>query len=521
VALLLVGAALQLWILQKRAMESVGRERRQGEAALELAREVEIGHEDEKRSVQALHEISAAQQERHSEAQRHHAAYHDALTGLPNRTFFLDRLSHSIAFMKVNPQTRVAVLFLDVDRFKIINDSLGQGAGDRLLVALGHRLAGCLRSHDVLARLGSDDFSILLEQDPDEADARAVAGRILNALSEPFRIDDQDVIATVSIGITLGDAESEGAAAMLRDADIAMYRSKQLGGGRWELFSRDMHVRAVAHSQLELDLRRALARGELRLVYQPVVCLRTGMISGFEALVRWQHPERGLVSPLEFIPLAEETGLVVPLGAWVLGEACRQARTWQGVQIGHPAVSVNVNVASKQLIGDRFASEGFGAEISRVLVETGLPTSCLNLEITESALLDYAEATEASLRHIRALGIAMQLDDFGTGYSSLSYLQRLPIDTVKIDRSFISGKPEVGLTDPQIVQAIVALAKSLGKHITAEGVETVEQLEALRELNCTSVQGYYVSRPIDAEAARALLASWVPLKAAERVPIAR
>ena len=212
---------------------------------------------------------------------------------------------------------------------------------------------------------------------------------------------------------------------------------------------------------------------------------------------------------------------MVPLGAWVLGEACRQARTWQGVQIGHPAVSVNVNVASKQLISDGFASEGFGAEITRVLAETGLKTSCLNLEITESALLDYAEATEASLRHIRALGIAMQLDDFGTGYSSLSYLQRLPIDTVKIDRSFISGKPEVGLTDPQIVQAIVALAKSLGKHITAEGVETVEQLEALRELNCTSVQGYYVSRPIDAEAARALLASWVPLKAAERVPIAR
>jgi len=508
---LLVAAALEFWILQKRAIDSLRLERRRGNEAEERARDVQVGHEAERSSVRELHEISAATQERHAQAQRHHDAQHDALTGLPNGLFFLDRLSHSIAYMKAHPERRVAVLFLDVDRFKVINDSLGHDAGDRVLMALGKRLSGCLRAEDVLARQGSDDFSIMIEHEPNSRAARVLADRIVRTLEEPFSIDGQDVIATVSIGIALGGSQSADALAVLRDADIAMYRAKQLGGARYEVFASDMQVKARAHSQLELDLRRALARGELRLAYQPIASLQNGRITGFEALVRWQHPERGLVSPADFIPLAEETGLIVPLGAWVLAEACRQARTWQEIRFDRGGVSVNVNVGAKQLISEQFATEGFGADIARVLAETGLDPACLHLEITESALLDYAEATEVALHYVRSLGVALQLDDFGTGYSSLSYLQRLPIDTVKIDLSFISGKPGIGIANPQIVQAIVALALSLGKHVTAEGVETAEQQRALHEMSCTSIQGYHISRPLDAEGARAFLANWKTL----------
>jgi diguanylate cyclase (GGDEF)-like protein len=510
-AALLVAAALEFWKLQKRAIDSLWRERRRGEEAEERARELQVGHEAERSSVRELHEISAATQERRAQAQRHHDAKHDALTGLPNGIFFLERLSQAIANTKTHAETTVAVLFMDVDRFKVINDSLGHDAGDRLLRALGQRLSGCLRAEDVIARQGSDDFSIMIEHELNSRAARMLADRILRALEEPFSIDDQDVIATASIGIALGGPGSADALAILRDADIAMYRAKQLGGARYEVFASDMHVKARAHSQLELDLRRALARDELRLAYQPIASLRHGGITGFEALVRWQHPERGLVSPADFIPLAEETGLIVPLGAWVLAEACRQARTWQGLHFGRGSVSVNVNVGAKQFISERFATEGFGADIVRVLAETGLDPACLHLEITESALLDYAEATEMALHYVRSLGVAMQLDDFGTGYSSLSYLQRLPIDTVKIDLSFISGKPGSGIANPQIVQAIVALALSLGKHITAEGVETAEQQRALHEMHCTSIQGYHVSRPLDADGARAFLANWQSL----------
>jgi diguanylate cyclase (GGDEF)-like protein len=509
-ALLLVAAALEFWVLQRRAIDSLARERRQGEEAGVRARDVQTGYEAEKRKAETLHEASSQKQRMHAEAQLHHAAYHDALTGLPNRAFFLDRLTKSIVDLKLKPAALVAVLFLDIDRFKIINDSLGHAAGDRLLAALARRIAGCLRPCDMLARLGSDEFSILLEDETDVRDARVVAGRILLALAETFRIDEQEVLATVSIGIAVGEARSEGALGMLRDADIAMFRAKQMGGGRYELFAREMYAQAMARSQLEMDLRRALTRGELTIAYQPIASLATGRITGFEALARWRHPERGMIPPIEFIPLAEETGLIVPLGAWVLAEACREARTWQGLQSGGAPVSVNVNVSTRQLLGDGFADHGFGAEVTRVLAETGLDPAYLNLEITESALLDYAKATEAALGYVRSLGVAMQLDDFGTGYSSLAYLQRLPIDTVKIDLSFISGRPGAGISNPQIVQAIVALAQKLEKRVTAEGVETLEQLHQLQALRCTSAQGYYVSRPLDADGARAFLSHWRP-----------
>jgi EAL domain-containing protein (putative c-di-GMP-specific phosphodiesterase class I) len=305
---------------------------------------------------------------------------------------------------------------------------------------------------------------------------------------------------------------------MLHDADVAMFRAKTLGGSRYVIFAQDMSDQIVARSQLEMDLRGALVRGELSLAFQPIVSLGSGRISGFEALARWHHPTRGIISPVEFIPLAEETGLIVPLGVWALGEACRQAVTWQDIQPAGLPVSVNVNVSSRQLVSKSFAAEGFGAEVRAALSKSGLDAGCLNLEITESGLLDYTEATEAALGYIRSLGVAMQLDDFGTGYSSLSYLQRLPIDTVKIDLSFVSGKPGDGISNPQIVQAIVALARKLGKRVTAEGVETEKQLRQLQALRCTNGQGYYLSRPLDADRARAFLADWKPFLGFDLLP---
>jgi diguanylate cyclase (GGDEF)-like protein len=517
-AVLLILAAMEFCALQRRVLESRERERLEGAASGERARIVALAHEAETRTAQSVHEESSQTQRTHAEALLHHAEYHDSLTGLPNRAFFLDRLGESTAHVR-REAARVAVLFLNVDRFKIVNDSLGHAGGDQLLAALAFRLKSCLRPRDLLARLGGDEFAILLDNGTTEREACRLAARILEKLLDPFRIDSQDVLSALSIGIAVGQLGSEEAVEMLRDADIAMFRAKQAGGARFELFVHDMHVQAMARSQLEMDLRRALARGELRLAYQPIVSLRSGRVKGFEALVRWLHPHRGMIPPSTFIPLAEETGLIVALGSWVLGEACRQARTWQDVRPDGPSVSVNVNVAAKQLIGKDFAVDGFGADVSRVLDETQLDPACLNLEITESALLDYAAETKDALGFVRSLGVAMQLDDFGTGYSSLSYLQRLPIDTVKIDLSFISGGRGAGISNPQIVETILALAQKLDKRVTAEGVETKEQLDQLRALGCTSAQGFYISVPLDAAAALAFLTHWEPIAGYDVLPL--
>jgi predicted signal transduction protein with EAL and GGDEF domain len=430
--------------------------------------------------------------------------------------------------MRRHPECRAALLYLDVDRFKRVNDTLGHAAGNRFLAALAPRLTSCLRPYDMLACMGGDEFAILLEDVPapsrngaatepeqrgevtggDVAGARdvcLVAERVLRVLAEPFRIDERDVFATTSIGIALGGPGYEDAEALLRDADIAMYRAKQLGGGRYELCVADLHAQATTRLQLEMDLHRALERGELRLEYQPIVALQTGKLVGFEALARWHHAEQGPIPPSTFIPLAEEAGLIVPLGEWVVTEACRQARFWHDLQPEGAPVSVSVNVSAKQLAAQAFDASRFNAHVTHALAESGLSPAHLTLEIPENSLSDAPDATEAALGQLRSLGVAMQLDDFGTGYSSLSHLQRLPIDTVKIDRSFISGGPGVGIANPQIVRAIVGLARNLGKCVTAEGVETAEQLSELQALHCTYAQGYYLSRPVDEAGARALL----------------
>ena len=433
--------------------------------------------------------------------ERRHAAYHDALTGLPNRALFLERLGQTLLRSQRRHGQTGAVLFIDLDRFKIVNDSLGHVAGDRLLAAFAERLTSCLRPRDTVARLGGDEFTVLLEDVASARDASLAAERILRAVERPFCVAGRDVSMTASIGIALVEPGFEDAAAMLRDADTALYRAKELGRARYELFIPELHSRAMARLDLEIDLRRAVERRELRVAYQPIVALESGRIAGFEALARWQNA--GVpISPETFIPLAEETGLIRPLGDWVLAEACREARTWLDLEPKGRSLTVSVNVSAKQLFPDRL-----GGEVTRVLAASGLRPEHLHLEITESVLMERGEVAETALRQLRALGVGIDLDDFGTGYSSLRYLQRLPIDTLKIDRTFISGAPGEGISNPEIVRAIVAMAHSLGLGITAEGVETAEQLRQVRALRCTNAQGFYLSQPVDEAAARALVAA--------------
>lgn len=426
-------------------------------------------------------------------------ALHDHLTGLPNRAFFLTLLDRSIRRAKRRSDYTFAVLFIDLDRFKLVNDSLGHGFGDQLLVELAERLKKCLRPGDVVARLGGDEFTVLLDDIREPSDATRVAERILAELQAPFELGGNETFTTASIGIALGTGGHDLPEYILRDADTAMYRAKSRGKARYEMFDEAMHARAVAQLKLETDLRRALAREEFRVRYQPIVELNSGKITGFEALLRWEHPERGLVSPGEFIPVAEETGLIIPIGRFVLEKACRQTAQWQRKYPEYSDLSISVNLSVRH-----FQRPNLVEEVTEVLRLSGLLPSSLRVEITESVLMDDPEANKETIRALRKLGVQVQIDDFGTGYSSLSYLQRFSVDTLKIDRSFIAGAETW-----DIVQTIVGLARDLGVDVIAEGVETEEQSRRLKALQCHRAQGYLFREPVDAETAeRMLAASW-------------
>jgi diguanylate cyclase (GGDEF)-like protein len=434
-----------------------------------------------------------------AEEQLLHDAFHDSLTNLPNRTLFMDRLRRAILRTRRQENYRFAVLFLDLDGFKVVNDSLGHATGDQLLIAIGRRLELGMRRGDTLTRLGGDEFAILADDIRDLNDAINLAERVRNDLKSPFNLGGHEVFATASIGIALGTKDRKQPEDLLRDADTAMYRAKALGKERHVVFDQAMHTKVVERLKLETDLRRALERREFQVHYQPIVELQTHQIAGFEALVRWEHPERGMIPPGVFIPLAEETGLILPLGLWVLRAACSQLHDWQDRAPELAGLMISVNLSSKQL-----AQPDLVEHLDQILQETGLAPQHLKLEITESVIMEHPNSAAEILRQIKNRGIQLSLDDFGTGYSSLSYLHRFPIDTLKVDRSFVN-RIDVEDGDPVIVQTIVALAHNLRMQVVAEGVETVGQVERLKTMGCQFAQGYYFSRPVNGESAGALL----------------
>ena len=432
------------------------------------------------------------------EVQLARQALHDRLTALPNRVLMRDRLENALA-RTLRHRSTVALLVLDVDRFKVVNDSLGHEGGDRLLVQVAERLAKLLRPGDTLARMGGDEFAMLCEDVTGRDEASATAERVVAAMEAPFRVGTTDVAVTVSVGVAVATGAAIVADLLLRDADVAMYRAKQRGRGRFEVFDETMRSQAVDRLSVENDLRRAIRQGQLRLVYQPIVHLDTGQIAGFEALVRWQHPERGLLSPADFIPPAEETGLIVPLGQCVLGEACLQAAAWQRRRGPGEPLRMSVNVSAKEL-----QHPGWAGEVASTLADTGLEPSYLVLELTESVLMEDAEATSARLEELRRLGVRIAIDDFGTGYSSLGYLRRLPVDVLKIDKSFIDGVA-LGPHESALARAVVKLARTLGLDAVAEGVSDRRQLAELRRLRCPYGQGYHFSRPQSVDVIEELL----------------
>jgi predicted signal transduction protein with EAL and GGDEF domain/sensor domain CHASE-containing protein len=461
--------------------------------------------------------VSIATERKQVEQKLVHNALHDSLTNMPNRVLFLDRLHREFKRSKHDPNHKFAVLFVDIDGFKKVNDSLGHSIGDQLISEIGRRLMKSLRGYDTisrpiasegperpdgentLARLGGDEFTVLLVDINDPSDAIRAAKRIQTALAMPYTLGGQEVFVSASVGIALSTTPHSTPEDLLRDADIAMYRAKSLGKARYEIFDTAMHVQAVNRLNLETDLQRAVEREEFRLFYQPIISLHGGRITGFEALLRWQPPNRGLVGPAEFIGVAEETGLILPIGKWVLHQACQQARLWQTQYPSDPPLTISVNISGKQ-----FANSDLAEEIRLVLEQTGIPPASLELEITETVAMGDAEKTIKTLSRLKALGVRLAIDDFGTGYSSLNYLRRLPFDTLKIDRSFVFN---IGAENDShdMVAIIVMLARNLGLRVVAEGLETAQHVNHLQKLNCEFGQGYFFSKPTDEETMDKLL----------------
>jgi diguanylate cyclase (GGDEF)-like protein/excisionase family DNA binding protein len=432
-----------------------------------------------------------------------HLALHDPLTGLPNRTLFVDRVHHALTHA-ARAGGRVGVLFLGLDRFKLVNDSLGHRRGDELLSELARRLEPLVGDGNTLARLAGDEFAVLCGELPGERGAIEVAQRLLDALAAPVVIEDRPVSASASLGIAVSDGRRHSAEALVRDAGAAMYRAKERGGGRYELFDPAMRRRMTARLQLEDDLRRAVGQKQLELFYQPLVSLDERRIVGVEALVRWRHPMQGIVLPGAFVPIAEDSGLIVPLGRWVLGEACRQLARWTAdPSIDLPCLSVNLS-------GRQLAEPGLAEEIGEILRQTGVPPERLALELTESVLMEESDSPTAVLQDLKDLGVQLMLDDFGTGYSSLNHVKRFPISAIKVDRSFVAGVAEEA-GDRHILRAIVSMAAALDVSVIAEGVESAEQARWLRHLGIGLAQGYALGRPAPAVVVEALLRDGLPL----------
>ncbi|MGD1711936.1 EAL domain-containing protein [Dapis sp. BLCC M172] len=429
-----------------------------------------------------------------------HDAFHDSLTQLPNRALFMDRISNALARYQRHSQQQFAVIFIDLDRFKIVNDSLGHNAGDRLIIEVANRLKQDMRDDDSVARMGGDEFAILLEYVKSEENAEYIAQRIQQLLQLPFYINDQEVYTSASIGIVLPNKDYKSPTDILRDADTAMYRAKTLGKARQEVFNTSMYADNLAQLKLEIDLRQALQRNELELFYQPIILLETGLICGFEALIRWNHPQRGMISPNEFIPIAEETGLIIPIGWWTLQQACQQTYNWQK-EFSLQSLTISVNLSGRQ-----FSQSDLVKQVDEILSRTCLDHHSLRLEITETTIMENEQIVMGILSEFKAMNIQLNIDDFGTGYSSLSRLRNFPIDTLKIDRSFVmtmDGESQ----NLEITKAIISLAANLEIDVIAEGVETSTQLALLRDLNCKYGQGYFFSKPVDSSQATKLIAS--------------